>query len=109
MDLSRMVLEDDRRCTKEQLRDFLVGVHAEIVGSKDLRLKASMGLGRIVYIRCISGMMREVRLGKGCKRLETASAYGDIPYFSYKGQNIEIISIDEQPGVIVDPAYQYKP
>lgn len=58
-------IEDGRRLNSSDLEKILINLPIRIRGTKNLRLKAHLGLGRIIYIKPLEGSVKEIELTYG--------------------------------------------
>ncbi len=90
MDLTKVVVaESDRRCSAERLKEMLTDLPLEIEGP-GLKLRAFMGLGKIVYVQPQEGEITEIKFTNAGAVLDTSGRYGNAYTIRYNGQRFEV-------------------
>lgn len=88
-EIQAMQIENDRRCTESRLRQILMQTPVIIIRSKGSRLRARMGLGRIIYIEPVKGYVKNIKLGSGVQ--EDSSRTDNSHYvFNYQGVRFDV-------------------
>lgn len=85
MYLGSTTLEEGRRCSSSDLEKILAGLPIRIRGTRNLRLRAHMGLGRIIYVRPQEGSLKEIELTSGIV-IEADRDQSQSLVFKYKNQ-----------------------
>ena len=88
-DLQAMQLEPDMRCTKSQLKEILANTPIILIRTRGSKLRARMGLGKIVYIQPIKGQIREIKLGPDAHR-EPFHTDQNHYIFTYQGRTFDV-------------------
>ena len=83
MDIKKIRINKNRRCSKEDLETILKNLPIKIIPDK--KLVAYMGLGKIIHMEPTNGReINEVKIG------EISIERQDYLFFEYKGQGYEI-------------------
>jgi hypothetical protein len=87
MNLNNVSTFDDRRCSARDVAKILAELPITVVG-KGLKLRARMGLGRIIYISPDKGKIGDVEKGEGVTIIRWNP--GEHFYCEYGGQKFGI-------------------
>ncbi len=87
MNLRRVTLLSDRRMGVADLEKILARLPLTVRGTRDLKLQARMGLGRIIYIQPKEGEIRHAEI-----QAETDEKYAGETYllFAYDGHKFSV-------------------
>jgi hypothetical protein len=88
-ELKAVKIEADRRCDASQLREILAQTPIIIARTKGSKLRARMGLGKIIYIQPMRGQIRDVKLGPDVQEDPARTDQGHS-VFTYQGKTFDV-------------------